>query len=97
MSRGRMSHHLKWCHIGTKTEQLSDGNNNRIRLHVLHFFALKTYYIMKTKNKMEVFNMKTLYAQVLDEISENIEASVRGNKMLAGMYKYIHIWLFIYF
>ena len=40
--------------------------------------------------------MKTLYAQVLDEISENIEASVRGNKMLAGMYKYIHIWVAVW-
>ena len=34
----RVSYHLKWWHISTKTEQLSGGNNNRIRLHILHFF-----------------------------------------------------------
>ena len=58
MSRGGRSHHLKWCHIGTKTEQLSGGNNNRIRLHILHFFsffALQDKQLIGKKLSMRIF------------------------------------------
>lgn len=42
MSHGGRSRHLKWCHIRTKTEQLSGRNKNCIRLHF--FFFLREIY-----------------------------------------------------
>jgi hypothetical protein len=44
MSYGGRSRHLKWCHIRTKTEQLSGRNKNCIRLHLFFLREIRNLY-----------------------------------------------------
>ena len=47
MSYGGRSRHLKWCHIRTKTEQLSGRNKKLYKTTLFLFYAKFTAYIME--------------------------------------------------